>query len=359
MEEKVSKAVSESPFPNIKLDLKDKKILSLLSINNRFTPSFIAKEIGVSKDTVRYRINKLKESKVILAPLLVINPYSLGLKFHTLFLKLKQINQNEELALIKFGVEQPSTMWVSTLGGEWDFVMNVYTKDRKHLNEIIKEIKDKFSDNISDILDLENYEFTKYENLPDGYLKENSIEKTKKVKRDVSFQSIIDKSPMTDNNPAHLNELDKKVLIELAKNPEITIADLAENLGVAFDTAKHRISNLIKDRVIMAFNPLINLVGIGIFAYILLLETKNIEDVKKIENFLINHSSSGYVVHSYGKWDWQVYLAAKNQFEFYKILREIRSEIGEDIREYSSLITIQDFKFTFTPQIVLDQIQKM
>ena len=43
------------------LNLKDKKILELLSINARLPISVIAKSVGLSRDIIRYRIEKLKE----------------------------------------------------------------------------------------------------------------------------------------------------------------------------------------------------------------------------------------------------------------------------------------------------------
>jgi len=49
----------------MKLNLKQKKILKLLSINCRFTNKDIAKSVGLSEDAVRYQIDKLiKEEKM-------------------------------------------------------------------------------------------------------------------------------------------------------------------------------------------------------------------------------------------------------------------------------------------------------
>ena len=45
----------------IKLDLKDRKILYNLDINSRQTFKELARKVGLSKDSVKYRIDKLVE----------------------------------------------------------------------------------------------------------------------------------------------------------------------------------------------------------------------------------------------------------------------------------------------------------
>ena len=43
----------------IKLDSKDRKIISALSVNAKLSPTYIGKVVGLSKDSVRYRIKKM------------------------------------------------------------------------------------------------------------------------------------------------------------------------------------------------------------------------------------------------------------------------------------------------------------
>ena len=48
-----------------KLDLKDKKILYELDLNSRQSFHQIAKKVGLSKDSIIYRVNKLKQDGII------------------------------------------------------------------------------------------------------------------------------------------------------------------------------------------------------------------------------------------------------------------------------------------------------
>ena len=49
----------------IKLDLKDKKILRILSDNSRTPLTQIAKQVGLSRDSVEYRIKNYEKSGLI------------------------------------------------------------------------------------------------------------------------------------------------------------------------------------------------------------------------------------------------------------------------------------------------------
>ena len=50
----------------IKLDLKDKKILTLLDEDSRYSNSQIAKKVGLSKPAVEYRLKRFERNKIIL-----------------------------------------------------------------------------------------------------------------------------------------------------------------------------------------------------------------------------------------------------------------------------------------------------
>ncbi|MFC1753947.1 Lrp/AsnC family transcriptional regulator, partial [Thermoproteota archaeon] len=61
-----------------KLDAKDKKLLSAISFNARLSPSCLGKIVGISKDSVRYRLKKLRENFIIVKNITIVNHYALG-----------------------------------------------------------------------------------------------------------------------------------------------------------------------------------------------------------------------------------------------------------------------------------------
>ena len=74
----------------IKLDLKDKKILSELNRNSRQTFSQIGKKVQLPKSVVAFRVKKLTDAGLIDLFCTIINKYELGYRYARLFLKFKK-----------------------------------------------------------------------------------------------------------------------------------------------------------------------------------------------------------------------------------------------------------------------------
>jgi Lrp/AsnC family transcriptional regulator len=351
--------LSEEKVEGIKLDVKDKKILSALSVNARLTEKFLSDLIGLSKDTVRYRIRKLEGLDVIRGAALIVNPFVVGLRFYSVFLRVNNLESEEEFKVIKFLVEHPFTIWCGLVGGEWDIGIHIFSKDANHFNIILKEIKDKFGNNLVDFVSLENITLSKYENLPPRYRIENDL-KIEVIKKDVSFQVFI-KRPVAsvEDKMFQLDRTDLLILGMLGQDPKVSIAEIDRNINVTFDTVKNRITGLIKNKIILAFNLLISITHLGLLAYILFVETRNLEEEKRFEEYLRQNPHVVYALKTQGRWDWQIYVSVYNQYEFYAVLRELRTAFSNNIRGYSTLAVVKDFKFNFMPSGIKDIFNKL
>ena len=86
----------------LKLDLKDRKLLYELDTESRQSAHQIAKKIGLSKDAVIYRINKLQEAGVIKQFHTIINVGKLGFISFRLYLKLQNTTPEKEEEIIEY-----------------------------------------------------------------------------------------------------------------------------------------------------------------------------------------------------------------------------------------------------------------
>jgi len=305
-------AILSEKKPEVSLDKKDRKLISALSLNARLPPTELGKIIGLSKDSVRYRLKRLKEKGVIRDQALIVNPYVLGLRYNNLFLRLHALEEQKEQELIKFLVNHPFTLWCGLLHGSWDIGANFVTKNQEHFNLIVKEIREKFESIIVDFLSLENIKMTKYDNLLESYRKESELSFGDK-KRDVSFQAYLKKPDATIYDKVReLDKIDKLILFHLASKPDMSIADLSEELKISFNTVKNRIASLIEDKVILSFNPVFNVTSLGLMAFIILIETKTTKNEESIERVIKSNPDVGYALKTHGGWDWQLYVGAKD-----------------------------------------------
>src|SRR3989344_5915059 len=88
-------------YDKVKLDLKDKKILSLLSQNARVNSSTIAKEVVLSRDTVAYRLDNYQKKGLIQGYRTVVDISLFGYDAYHIFLQLNKPTEEIEKKLIQ------------------------------------------------------------------------------------------------------------------------------------------------------------------------------------------------------------------------------------------------------------------
>ncbi len=152
----------------VKLDSKDKKILEQLQKNARQTIAEIAKKTGLPRDVVVYRIKKLEQSKVIRAHHTLLNPQKLGYPLYVYVLfSCYNIKPNEETKFINYLKLHKQIIYVAKNSGKYDFTIGVCARDYMEFDEIIREIRHKFTDVIKDIESLPTIQEYKYDWMVD------------------------------------------------------------------------------------------------------------------------------------------------------------------------------------------------
>ncbi len=135
-----------------KLDEKDKKLLSMLSIHGRMSVADLAKEINMSRDATKYRVDRLLHEHVIQGFTAVVNPAKVGLPMYcAILISLWNLSLEREKQLIAYVKEAPYIIYCAKVMGKWDLWIEVFARDNGHLDEIVAELRQKFSDIIKDI----------------------------------------------------------------------------------------------------------------------------------------------------------------------------------------------------------------
>lgn len=151
-----------------KLDSKDKKIIERLQKNCRQTIAEIAKATKLPRDVVVYRIKKLEQNKVIRAHHTLLNPQKLGYPLYVYVLfSCYNIKPEEETKFINYLKSHKQIIYVAKNSGKYDFTIGVCAKDYMDFDEIIREIRQKFSDVIKDIQSLPTVQEYKYDWMVD------------------------------------------------------------------------------------------------------------------------------------------------------------------------------------------------
>src|SRR3989344_1263206 len=131
------------------LDIKDRKILYELDLNCRQSFNALAKKVGLSKDTVRYRIAQLQSLGIIQRFHTVINVSKLGFISFRLYLKFYNTTQNDEEKIISYLKQRKEVAWLVSIDGEYDLGMWILVRSIQEMNIIWKDIHQKFGNHIA------------------------------------------------------------------------------------------------------------------------------------------------------------------------------------------------------------------
>ncbi len=314
-----------------KLDLKDKKILIELDKNARQTNSEIAKKVGLNKNTVNYKINRLVEGGVISGYWTVIDISKMGYFIMRVYLKFFNSDEGHEKRITDFLVEHESVGVVSKIESVYDlgfmfFAKNVYEWE-EFWGDFKKRFRKYFWEEKVQIFSGVNYYKRKY-----LYDKEPSRE----------FETIGGKTILA------YDELDLKILQIISKDSRVSLIDIAEKLKTPERTVAFRIKNLEKKKIIQGYRVNLNLDKIGYEYYKINFLMNDCSNSLELEAFCQNHKNIIYIDKTLGDYDFEIDVEVKGRTELLALLNEIKSKF--DVRDTEILNFKEYLKLESIPQ---------
>lgn len=134
-----------------KFDKYDNLILKELDLNARRTLAHISKKVGLSRDAVKNRIDKLVRNKVILSFTPIYNPPNMGYSIiNYVFISLYNPSSDQEQEFLKYLKNNKHVTYVAGLIGKWDYILDVMAQSPGQFDSILKEIRQRFPNLIKD-----------------------------------------------------------------------------------------------------------------------------------------------------------------------------------------------------------------
>src|SRR3989344_4469294 len=129
----------------IKLDIKDKKILTLLDEDARYSNSQIAKKVGLSKPAVEYRLKRFEKNKIIFQYYVVIDFTKLGYSQYKIYFKFQNTTLEDEQKIVEYWNKDKNSVWVAQIRGRWDLAISILARNNFEFGKILSQFMNKYS----------------------------------------------------------------------------------------------------------------------------------------------------------------------------------------------------------------------
>ena len=303
----------------VKLDAKDKAILSSIVKNVRKPLSKIAKEVSLSRQSVEYRINQMKKQQLLVGSRTVVNTRKLGYQTYHVFL-----NTIQEQALVERATKAEFVNAIILYSGKYRFEISIMARSPDEFTKSYQKLVSGLNISESDSLLL--YAPMKSMVLP-GIVGEEKVVKEKNYSPD---------------------QTDIKLLKLLSNDATLSKTALAKTLKLSKDAISYRMNNLIASKYIIEFRPAINFSVMGNTIHAILFQlndgSTNIHD---FEVFLKGSDSILWAVKSFGYYDYLVYVITKDVSELHELINEIKKKYGDVINSYELLFAYSELKYQF------------
>ena len=136
---------------NVKLHSADRKILNELKNNARATSIQLSKKLGMSRNTINSRINRLSEKKVLLGFKLFPNHSKIGKQQYKILINLRNFGLLTEKKFFSFAEANKSTLYALKNFGKWNAEIEVAVKDAEEVQNVSAQLRELFQQDLTDI----------------------------------------------------------------------------------------------------------------------------------------------------------------------------------------------------------------
>lgn len=329
-----------------KIDLRDKKILFMLSQNARTPLSKIAKFSNLSRDSVRYRIKGYEGKGILKMSRTLVNIAKLGYDSYHLFLRLNNPSKEAEKRIINELSDMPFVRAILKFFGSYDLEIALIAKNLPEFDRYLTEILHITRDFIQDyeiLVITDNYRAGAF---PKSFLKE------------IKQNHIAFKAERPSRSEYKPDKKDFEIIKTIRDDSQMTLIDISAKVHISPDAVSYRLKKLMEN-IIIAFVPVINYTAIGYNIHALLVNINGLdkEKEKKLIDFMRTNDNILWAVKTVGRFNVLSYVCSKNESELQETINSLRNLFPEQINRYESLLAFEEYKYTYAPDCIFNDIE--
>jgi DNA-binding Lrp family transcriptional regulator len=319
------------------LDSKDHKILYHLFLNSRQSLSSIGKKVGLPKNVIKYRIERLESRGIIKNFNAMIDVFKLGYSVYRLNFIFQYASPEKEKEIINYFVDYKNTWNAASAKGRYDFISTILVKNPNYFYSFYEETLKKYRYYLKEIFFSQLYEKFGYKHAI--LFDEESVSGERAYEYRYNGQTI------------DIDQIDYKILCLLAKNTRIRSVDIAQQVNLTSTSVINRINKLTTTGIIQRYSTTFDTNKLGYKSFIVNISLRNYNKKSNIISYLSNIPFIWEIHKAIGACDLEITLFTTNFEHFYRLMEDLRNRFPEDITNYDYLYVTQVHKSNYLPPL--------
>lgn len=319
------------------LDTKDCQIIAQLDMDARQSNNQIAKKLSLSKEVVKYRIDRLIKNRVILRFHTVINYFRVGIVKFKLYLRLTNANNLKIEEICNYFYTHTNTEWVVHTTGRWDIIVGFLVNNVNEFDDELLKLYGKFASHIQE----KTVSITIYLAHQSREFLTNS---SSPPIPSVVYHTTKDKQEIIDETDLHIIRL-------IVNNARLPITEIASTIKLTPRIVQYRIKELERKKIILAYKAHIDPKSIGrIFCKLIIYLSATTQT--QVQSFIAFSSSLPGAVwpqRVLSDWDFELDLELESYDQFQDVILQLKEKFPNIIRNHEFCIVSKEFKLDFFP----------
>jgi len=314
---------------------KDLKLLYELDSDCRQSDAELGRKLKISKQAVRYRIEKLIKGDWITTFVSVIDTYKLGYYKFKLYLSFTDANKEKIREILNYLLKDPRTEWIASCSGKWDIIAGHIVKTPYVFHQAIRDLEEKYSQYIS------SKEITISLGVP-HWKKEYLLDKKPPYSYYIQGGSL---------GNYELDDTDERIIKLIVNNARMSLIEIARRLKLSVRIVKYRLQKLKKDKIILQQRILFNFPRLNYIFCKALIKFKNLNK-EKYDKFMAACSDQPnlvYTIDCIGSWDIELDFEMHDFNSFHRVMLELRDKFSDIIAHYDFVIVLSEDKLDYYP----------
>ena len=334
--------INEMETRKIKLDGKDKRILNLVFDHGRRPLHEIAKHVSLSKDTVRYRLQKMREKWFIHKYYAEINFSKLGYFEYLLALVVNKQDEQKVQSLITQLSKHPHVKRVLEFSEKWDLEILIIARSITEFDQISNDITKGFEEIIMEKDRIATIKVFQSYLMPDIFLEDRA-------------PYLLPREQTT----IRLDNLDYSILAVLSEKGRYSTYKIAQILKISHDTVNNRIKKMCSEGVIDAFHIEMNFSMLNYHWYSVPFDVMSFGEKEElaVQEIVRKNRNILSAKKTLGQYNFRINVLAPSVMELYKIIQDIKNTFMGRIKSHQIWIVIKEHYHSTLPHALLENAQ--